>query len=45
MIEVDCAFATDTPGGPKISMMVATDSFMDRFLLLWHGEKVARMIM
>ena len=28
----------DTLGGPKISMMVATDSF-DRFLLLWQGEK------
>ena len=26
MIEFDYAFATDTPGGPKISMMVATDS-------------------
>ena len=26
VIEFDCPFATDTPGGPKISMMVATDS-------------------
>ena len=26
MIEFDYAFATDTPGGPKMSMMVATDS-------------------
>ena len=26
MIEFDYAFATDTPGGPKISMMIATDS-------------------
>ena len=26
MIEFDYAFAIDTPGGPKISMMVATDS-------------------
>ena len=26
MIEFDYAFGTDTPGGPKISMMVATDS-------------------
>ena len=26
MIEFDDAFATDTLGGPKISMMVATDS-------------------
>ena len=26
VIEFDCAFATDTLGGPKISMMVATDS-------------------
>ena len=26
MIEFDFAFATDTPGGPKISMMVAVDS-------------------
>ena len=26
MIEFDYAFATDTPGGPKISMMVATGS-------------------
>ena len=26
MIDFDYAFATDTPGGPKISMMVATDS-------------------
>ena len=26
MIEFDFAFATDTPGGPKISMTVATDS-------------------
>ena len=26
MIEFDHAFATDTPGGPKISTMVATDS-------------------
>ena len=26
MIEFDYAFATDTPGGPKIPMMVATDS-------------------
>ena len=26
MIEFDCALATDTPGGPKISMMVATNS-------------------
>ena len=26
MIEFDYAFATDTTGGPKISMMVATDS-------------------
>ena len=26
LIEFDCAFATDMTGGPKISMMVATDS-------------------
>ena len=26
VIEFDYAFATDTPGGPKISMMVTTDS-------------------
>ena len=26
MIEFDYAFSTDTLGGPKISMMVATDS-------------------
>ena len=26
MIEFDYAFATDTPGGPESSMMVATDS-------------------
>ena len=26
VIEFDYAFATDTSGGPKISMMVATDS-------------------
>ena len=26
MIEFDHAFATDTLGGPKMSMMVATDS-------------------
>ena len=26
MIEFNYAFATDMPGGPKISMMVATDS-------------------
>ena len=26
MIEFDCAFATDAPGGPKISMLVATCS-------------------
>ena len=26
VIEFDCALATDTPGGPKISMMVATNS-------------------
>ena len=26
VIEFDYAFATDTPGGPKISMKVATDS-------------------
>ena len=26
MSEFDYAFATDTPGGPKISMMVATGS-------------------
>ena len=26
MIEFDYAFATDTPGGPKNSMMVATES-------------------
>ena len=26
VIEFDYVFATDTPGGPKISMMVATDS-------------------
>ena len=26
VIEFDCAFATDTSGGPIISMMVATDS-------------------
>ena len=26
MIEFDYALATDTPGGPKISMMVAADS-------------------
>ena len=25
-IQFDYAFATDTPGGPKISMIVATDS-------------------
>ena len=31
--EFDYAFATDTPGGPKISMMVATDSI--------HGSIVA----
>ena len=29
VIEFDYAFATDTPGGPKISMMVATDSRID----------------
>ena len=27
VIECEYAFATDTPGGPKISMMAATDSF------------------
>ena len=26
VIEFDYAFATDTPGGPKISMMVATQA-------------------
>ena len=26
VIEFDYAFATDTPGGPRISMTVATDS-------------------
>ena len=26
MIELDYAFATHTPGGPRISMMVATES-------------------
>ena len=26
MVEFDYAFATDTPGGPKVSMMVTTDS-------------------
>ena len=48
VIEFDYAFATDTPGDPnrKISMMVATDSqFMGQFSLLWHGERVDRMIM
>ena len=33
VIEFDYAFATDTPGGPKISMMVATDSI--------HGSNLA----
>ena len=45
VIEFDCAFAKDTPGGPKISMMVATDSIHGSIFLFWQGEKVARMIM
>ena len=35
MIEFDYAFATDTPGSPKISKMVAA---MDPFLL-WQGKR------
>ena len=31
VIEFDYAFATDTPGGPKISMMVKTDSIHGSF--------------
>ena len=43
MIEVDYAFATDTLGGPKISMMVATDSIHGSiFAVVWQGEKMAR---
>ena len=45
MIEFDYAFATDTPGGPNISMMVATDSIHGSIFLLWQGEKVAKTIM
>ena len=36
VIEFDYAFATDTSGGPKISMMVATDSI--------HGSIYAHVI-
>ena len=48
VIDFDYEFATDALGDPnwRISMMVATDSIqgekVDRFLLLWQGEKVAR---
>ena len=46
VVEFDDAFATDTPGGPEISMIFATDSILGSiFLLLWQGEKVARTIM
>ena len=36
VIEFDYAFATDTPGGPNISMMVATDSI--------HGSMFAVVV-
>ena len=41
VIEFDCAFPTDTPGGPKISMMVATDSIHGSIFAVLQGEKVA----
>ena len=44
VVEFDNTFATDTPGSPNISMMVARDSTHGSFLLLWQGEKVAKMI-
>ena len=46
VIEFDYAFATDTSGDPnrKISMMRQIQ-FMGQFSLLWHGERVDRMIM
>ena len=47
VIEVDYAFAIDTPGDPtkKITMMIATDSIHGSILQLWQGEKVAYTIM
>ena len=44
--EFDYAFATDTPGGPKISMMVATDSTDGSiFAVVGRRKKVAKTIM
>ena len=46
MIGFDYAFETDTPGGQKnFADGCDRPQFMDRFLLLWQVEKVARMIM
>ena len=43
VIEFD--YATDTPGGPKISMMVATDSIHGSIFAVVARRKVARTIM
>ena len=39
MIEFDCAFATDTPGGPKISMLFSTDSIHVSIFAVVVGRK------
>ena len=39
VIEFDYAFATDMPGGPKISMMVATDSVHGSFFAVVARRK------
>ena len=45
MIEFDYASATDTPGGPKISMMVATDSIHGSIFAVVARRKGGRTIM
>ena len=44
VIEIDCAFATDTPGDPnrKISMMVATDSIHGSIFAVVARRKVGQ---
>ena len=42
MIEFDYAFATDTPGGPKISMMFATDSIHGSIFAVVARRKVGQ---
>ena len=44
VIEFDFAFATDTRGGPRMSMMIATDSIHGSVVVVVAKIKGARMI-